>query len=408
MKIMRRLAFILIPILAMVSCIKDEPQNAEADILSCVVLNKDLEPDTENIRGNIIYTNDRIVINAFPTIDPTNIALDVELTDGATISPDPKTVADYSQPREFTVTSEDGNWQKVYTIVVDIFDLPTKYSFEDYEYNSSNKYYVFYSSIMNGTEEIKQYIWASGNPGYGISGIAKTPEDYPTVNVARSSGGRMACLTTRSTGVWGALLNMPLAGGNLFIGSFDSSIAVTAPMESTKFGVPFSKKPIKLTGEYYYQSGTEFMAGVDENKQPQIINYADSCEIYAVLYESEGLKNNSLNGLNTQTSKNIVAIARLKDIKVSATSDVAPMLPVLEKFEVDFDYNSTQAAYWPSFIDRDSQDDNKGILQPFDIEKAKSYRYNLAVIFSSSRYAAYFAGAENSVLYIDNVEVVSE
>lgn len=95
---MKRLAWYLPMVLMFASCIKDEPKNAEADIVSCIVLNADLQPDTVNVRGNIKYTNDRIIIQASPRIKLGALALDVQLTPGATISPDPGKVADFSDP----------------------------------------------------------------------------------------------------------------------------------------------------------------------------------------------------------------------------------------------------------------------------------------------------------------------
>ena len=38
----------------------------------------------------------------------------------------------------------------------------------------------------------------------------------------------------------------------------------------------------------------------------------------------------------------------------------------------------------------------------------KNYEYNLAVVFTSSKYGAYFAGSVGSTLCIDKVESVCE
>ena len=47
-------------------------------------------------------------------------------------------------------------------------------------------------------------------------------------------------------------------------------------------------------------------------------------------------------------------------------------------------------------------------LKRFDEEKMKNYKYNLTVVFSSSRYGAYFKGAVGSTLLVDDVEVICE
>ena len=96
------------------ACIQSEPLNAEADITACKILNAKGSPET-NIKGNIIINNAQVLAQANPSIDLTKLALEVTLTEGANISPDPARVMDYSHPQKFTVTSEDGNWHKEYS-----------------------------------------------------------------------------------------------------------------------------------------------------------------------------------------------------------------------------------------------------------------------------------------------------
>lgn len=407
---MKRLGLYLPLALLLVSCIKEEPKNAEADITSCVVLNADLQPETVNVRGNIKYTNDRIIVQASPKIDLTALALEVELTPGATISPDPRVVSDFSDPRKYTVTSESGKWQKTYTVSVDTFEMPTDYQFENYEFDGRGKYHIFFEVVQGKDMVFHQYIWASGNGGYGLSGLASRPEEYPTVSVASAEGGRAARLETRTTGDWGAALRMPIAAGNLFIGSFDAANAVTAPLKSTLFGLPFGKKPVKFIGQYCYKPGVKFIAGVDDKLKPKEISYLDSCDIYAVLYDVEGLDEKALDGDNVLTSKNIVALARVKNIEAMSPSADPLVQPVFKDFEVEFDYDRTDPIHWPSFVTKkpNTSEDNMGILKPFDPERLNQYKYNLAVVFTSSKYGGYFSGALGSTLYVDNVKVICE
>ena len=157
------------------ACIQSEPLNAEADITACKILNAKGSPET-NIKGNIIINNAQVLAQANPSIDLTKLALEVTLTEGANISPDPARVMDYSHPQKFTVTSEDGNWHKEYSVIIDTFDLPLRYDFEHYELNETGKYQVFFEETQ-GTALFKQYIWASGNSGFALTGVGRNPQE---------------------------------------------------------------------------------------------------------------------------------------------------------------------------------------------------------------------------------------
>lgn len=377
---MRKLFLYLPMVLLLGSCIQSEPLNAEADIETCTVLNAKGEKET-NIVGNVVKTNNRIMAQANPSIDLSKLSLNVELTDGATITPDPKVLRDYSDPKEFTVTSQDGEWSKTYTVSIDTFDMALDYHFESFELNDRKKYQVFYNLIDNQGDHFKQYIWASGNAGYSLTGVAKTPEDYPTVSIAEGYVGKGVKLETKSTGTFGAMAEMPIAAGNLFIGSFDVSNALSDALKATLFGLPFTKEPVSFTGYYKYKKGPVY-AVVGKDGKPLPAAGEDCCDIYAVLYESEGLDKNSLNGADVLTSDNIVALARLDNPTVHDSNTELDKVDY-EKFELKFDYKQT-----------------------FDKTKARNYEYNLAVVFTSSVKGADFFGAVGSTLYVDEVKVI--
>lgn len=379
---MKRTGLYLVIGLLCFSCIRKEAANSEADIETCVILNDQKMPDL-NIKGNVIIGNTRVVAQATPIIDLTKLALDVTLTEGATISPDPREVRDYSRPQSFVVTSEDGEWQKTYQVSVDTFDLPVTYTFELAELNRDNKYNIFYETIDGHGANFRQDIWASGNGGYAITGVAKRPEEFPTVSVLAGKKGKGVRLETKSTGGFGEMVKMPIAAGNLFIGDFQVANATSKPLEATRFGMPFGKKPVRLTGWYKAKRGKQLTTvGLDGKAVP--IDGKDACDIYAVLYESEGLNQKTLDGANVLSSENIVALARLKEAKMYEP-EVELLTKEYEPFDIAFEYKKT-----------------------FDEEKSKQYKYNLAVVFTSSIQGAYFIGAVGSVLYVDEVQVVCE
>lgn len=379
---MKKSFLYILPLLfSCISCIQDELPNSEADIVSCRIMDADGELD-DNIKGDLSVKNNSVIVFATPRIDLKKLKPVFQLTPGATIKPESGTMLDFSEPQKYVVTSEDGKWRKEYTVSIDTSRLPVKYHFEYYE--TPDKYNVFYEMASDRDKPFKQYIWASGNPGYALAGIARKPEDFPTA-AAPGEGIGPSCalkLITRTTGSFGSLLSMPIAAGNLFVGNFNAKQATTKPLEATVFGLPFDRKPVSLKGYYKYEAGKEFWQFVNNDRKQEYVfmpGVVDKGDIYAVLYESTSDMPN-LNGANILDHPNIVAIARVPDV-----ADVNEY----KSFEVLFDYGV------------------KG-RKPFDIEKLRANKYNLAVVLTSSINGAYFAGAVGSTLTVDNVEVICE
>lgn len=343
------------------SCIQDEALNAECDIVSATLQNDDL-------KGEPIIENDRITFLAKPYIDVTELAPEFELTEGATIDPASGTTRDFTTPQKYTVTSQDGQWSKTYTVSVNMDEIKTKYSFEHYELKDSvsDKYFVFYE--QGATE--KNYIWATGNPGYKISNGQAPADSYPTLVEKEGVSGSAVKLVTRSTGALGNLVKMPIAAGNLFIGTFDATNAIKDALKATKFGTPFTHWPIRLKGWYKYTPGEVFT-----NRNNQVEERTDEFDIYAVFYEPTPEKP-YLTGDNILTDESIIAIARVQDR--SEKKDYT-------EFNIPFEYKA-----------------NKEISE----EKLKNYKYNLTLVFSSSIDGAFFQGAVGSTLVVDEVELI--
>ena len=132
-------------------CIKNEPLNTEADIVKCI-----LPPGI--LKSDPLITNNTVLLLILPgTAEIDHLAPEFELTPGATIKPKSGTVRDFTTPQTYTVTSEDGQWSKVYTVTVSQADIPTVYDFE--HWRTANKYETPYEVLEPGNEEIN--IWAS-------------------------------------------------------------------------------------------------------------------------------------------------------------------------------------------------------------------------------------------------------
>ncbi len=362
------------------SCIKDEALNKEADIVKMVV------PETILIDEPNI-SNDEITCYADGSADITRLSPIFQLTKGATIFPQSGTTMDFSEPRKYTVYSEDGVWSKEYLITFikvggggeepdttgggggneepkyKVF----RYHFDNYEFKEGGwlltkyKYYQFFEV---NKQNKKTLTWASGNEGYKLipSADKKNPESYPTTLENNGYNKTAVKLVTRQGDS-----GHPIVSGSIFTGSF--KLNISNPLSSTHFGMPFFGEPAKLKGYYKYKSGNKYqeMNNVVSGKR-------DKCSIYAVFYETDDATS-YLDGNNILSSPNIVSVAQLSEGK-----------------EVD-DWTEFELP----FLVRNGK--------KIDAKKLKKGKYRLAIVFSSSKEGDKYNGAIGSTLIVDEVEI---
>ena len=365
--------------LALSSCFKDEAPNAECDIIEAslhVDNPTDIFYNPTDTLVRVLYTDDNISFSVRRKADLTALAPTFRITDGATISPASGSVHDFSKgPVIYTVTSEDKEWSRSYKVsfipVIRTSKDTLSFNFEDYHLDSKDKYYIWCEEHEDGNMYDD---WATGNAGYGLTNGSAGPEAYPSTVLDEGYEGKGVKLVTCSTGPFGQMVKLPLAAGNLFLGTFDMSIALKTPRLATGFGLPFDKKPKTFTGYYKYTPGEKF-----QNKDESIVEgKVDEASVYAILYRNHDEDGNPviLNGDNVQTSPLIVAKA--------IAANIVPTDKWTE-FTVDFSY-----------------------LEDFDLDLLENRGYNLAVVFSSSADGAFFQGAIGSTLCIDNVKIICE
>ena len=339
---------------AISSCIQDEALNSEAAIDVCSgddVQLANIDADSKVIN---VYVN--------KGADLSKQKLEFTLPQGATIkvntpiTGDTESTYDFSEEphsRKFTVTSEDGQWQPVYTVNVILAELPTLFKFEEL-LTTSSEYDTFYEFTPATSQEISKVLqWSSGNPGFKLTGMANSRIDYPTVQVANGFKGKAVKLETRNTGDFGAMVKMYIAAGNLF-------------------GFQFYKHPIALKGYYKFKAGEVYSV----EGQPQT-GKRDKCDIYAVMYEAE---NNSimLNGDNVFNSDKLVLLARIEPEDIVESDE-------WNEFTIHFE-------------------SVKG--REIDDTKLQNGKYKLGIVLSSSVDGAYFRGAVGSTLYVDELELI--
>ena len=362
----------------MAGCIQDEALNVEAAIDACTgsdIQQAIIDPDHFKVQLYVSRAVDlqRVNINfALPegaTIAPLNATGQQEATGGYYNFQD-------ENPRKFKVTSEDGAHAATYDITVWQTEMPTSYHFETL--SSTTPYHVFYEQESAegtpGQHVVRRLEWASGNPGYQLTAQAKTADDYPTVQILNGgvNGGSYVKLETKGTGSFGEMVHMPIAAGNLFIGSFDRTNAVNDPMAATHFGFPFFDTPVRLEGYYRFRRGDVFSSDGEPVPDKQ-----DECDIYGVLYETDA-NVQFLDGETSLTSPNIVSLARM------------PQGTYLEETD-----------QWTYFSFPFELQNGKAI----DADKLRTGGYKLAVVFSSSVGGAKFNGAIGSILCVDEVKL---
>lgn len=379
------------------ACFKDEAKNAECDITraalfvehpedyfnATLVVRDTLQDGTldyDTLYVDSVYeclgdrSDTAITFKLKAHADLTALAPTFTLTPGATISPESGSVHDFSQgPVVYTVTSEDGQYHRIYPVFAkqerELEGDTIKYDFENYALDGTRRWYNWFELYEDGTHEDEW--WATGNPGYKMANGSARPMAYPTIPLTEGYDGAAVQLTTRATGPIAVSRDMRIAAGNLFIGKFNALNALDDPLSATQFGLPFTKKPLKLTGYYKYQPGETFMLKSGETDPSRV----DRATIYGIFYYNDG-GNLTLHGNDVQSNAAVMGRA------------IVPDLPATDEwtyFEVDFKYDTQ-----------------------IDPVLLANKAYNLTIVFSSSTDGAYFQGAVGSTLCVDKVRLVCE
>ena len=343
------------------ACIRSEAPNAEADILTCTVAGDVLKSDPE-------IDNESVTLIVKSDADITSLAPEFTLTPGATISPASGTTLDFSTDQIYVVTSEDKQWTKEYTVRCIVSGVTTEYHFELVTLDSRGRYQIF----QDYTESGDLISWASGNAGYALTNSDLETEDFPTLQDEDGYVGKCAKMVTRSSGSFGELLGMPIAAGNLFIGTFDILNALSDARKATHFGRTFSSMPTYVSGYYKYTAGDVY-----ERDGVEVSGEKDQFDIYGLFFETDD-EVQYLDATNSFTSSNLIAVARISD--------------------------QEEADEWTHFYIPFVYIEGKTV----DKEKLANGEYYLALVFSSSINGDLFEGAVGSTLWIDEVEIISD
>lgn len=350
---------------------------------------------------------ERIEIRVKADADYSHVCPQFILTDGATILVkneqgdyvDATGIAlDFTKgAHHYLVVSPNGQSHHPYTLMLNSQTIPTRFHLDWSQLNDSTReadgttwrkavahYHVW---TEYGEQGENLMTWCTANPGYGISRVQTQPENYPTAPCEGPNGTPAVMLTTVETGNVARMMNIPIAAGNFFIGDFDVKNALRDPLTSTRFGKPFTRKPLKFRGWMAYEPGTDFRTREDHlagktSEASKLLS--DSCQIYAVLYRNRDADGNrvQLDGTNIGNSPLVVGRADITPQLMAGTQGQ------WVEFETDFRYD--------------------GYPQPFDKSVLQGGGYNLAIVASSSQGGADFNGALGSRLKLDELEIVTD
>lgn len=320
-----------------------------------------------NQAGNAVIDTDNLLVTVeIPGgVELTKLVIqEISLSSFATANVAAGDVIDLSDDAMITVTAEDGSMH-VWTIKSFVASSTPQLT-----NGELNAWYKTSSGYYEPGTDAASTIWGTGNPGTQILGkTATTPYDL--------GGGNLAAhLLTYDLGLAGIPLKTPIAAGSLFTGYFDSNkLDPTDPEAAVIFGTPFTGRPEKIRFKYSYVPGP-----VNKDRNGNVLDYDDNCDIYALLEVRLG---GTVQRLGTAWFR----------------SDAHQPDMVTKEMEV---------VYGP--LDNSYPDYMRG--EDVDFVAADSAAYmlptHISFVASSSYAGAVFAGAVGSELIIDDVEMVYE
>lgn len=340
---------------AFYSCGEGDKKNAEADILSFTLKEKDVMEGNAGIKG----TNINITVKK--GTDLSQLTPILTLSEGATVNPPSGKVQDFTYPVKYTVVSEDGATHRVYTVTIS-YPLNTKlFSFETWK-----TVYNYEEPVETDASGNVITYWSSSNVGFRLFNPGASADKFPLIQ-GLGHIGKGATLITRK-GVSMGPVNVPLVSGSMFSGVMDAALVATNPLGATKFGQPVTEEPYLVRGFYKYKSGSQM---TDTHGNP--VDGKDQGTIAVVFYEADD--NLMLDGSNLYTHPSIIA----------------------------------KAIFHPTDTEGDS-------FQPFTLSLERindatvdftQHRYKMALVFASSAGGDKYTGAVGSCLMIDEVEILT-
>lgn len=357
-------------------------ESSEAKILS-FVFDKEVaaanavvmgEPVIDETSKTIKFTvNSEATAEELAALVPT-----IEVSEKATVTPASGEVGDFSNGKTVTyiVTAENGSTAEY---VASVSSQVTVYGFETWVAGVEGQEPDMTFNNPDG--------WCSSNAGVQMLKGMELADHYAVEATNDAHSGEKAALIT-SVDTKGKDMYFAKAPkvttGSLFLGTFITDIFNT--LNSTKFGIPYSAKPVSLKGWYKYTPGPDFYV-VNEQPYDQHCHEAvldktktDEFMISVVLYETEEYDTKNWSDCLTgvaDTEKNIYTSSRVAAIAQLTGGEQTEW----KEFNLTLD--------WKKEYNADT-------------------KYRMAIICSASKDGDKFWGAPGSTLIVDDFELVAE
>ena len=224
--------------------------------------------------------------------------------------------------------------------------------------------------VMENDYNVSGSFWDSSNPATttGAGALVNKNPTQGNSTTVHTSGGQSAELKSQYASAFGI---GKFAAASLYTGKFNSLVGTNGA--KIDFGQSFVSRPTALHGWFHYTSGKIDYRG---NNTPEGLGEKgsdDLCSIYIALSKKQKQVDNTKTEtfLDLENDGDIIAYGQLADAEAVTTNG-------WKEFTLNFKYKT---------------------LDPQD-------SYYLIIVFSSSKYGDYFTGSTNSVMYVDDLELV--
>ncbi len=244
------------------------------------------------------------------------------------------------------------------------------------------------NDLLQPWGEGKEPYWGTGNPGATIAG--------PCNSTYLNEGGR------RFANLESKYIILKFAAGNIFTGEYLETDGTDGVLS---FGRPFTSFPIKMRFDYRYK--TSPITKTSKWKEPwkkyitkemyeNMKGMPDTCCIYVAIGDWEPQKYTYLYGAKKGQTIDVPYLIRTKPSTLNLMDLNDPHLIAYGELSKGEDVPDSNLSSW--------------VTETIDINYRVTNRQPkyIIVVASSSKYGDYFTGGEESLLQIDNLELLYE